>query len=160
MKIFPKALVIFGKRYYNSNCKIFTNLILGGIRVKDKITVLIADDNPDFTKTLCNYLEKENDLEVIGIAKDGNEAYEMIQGTHPDIALLDVIMPHLDGLGILEKLNESNMTKKPLCIMLSAVGTTAAAFNLIFPITNKLQYKNKIIVHIFLNNFFFSPFIF
>ena len=122
MKIFPKALVIFGKRYYNSNCKIFTNLILGGIRVKDKITVLIADDNPDFTKTLCNYLEKENDLEVIGIAKDGNEAYEMIQGTHPDIALLDVIMPHLDGLGILEKLNESNMTKKPLCIMLSAVG--------------------------------------
>ena len=90
--------------------------------MKDKITVLIADDNPDFTKTLCNYLEKENDLEVIGIAKDGNEAYEMIQGTHPDIALLDVIMPHLDGLGILEKLNESNMTKKPLCIMLSAVG--------------------------------------
>lgn len=47
---------------------------------------------------------------------------EIIKGTHPDILLLDVIMPHLDGIGVLEKLNETTMTKKPISIMLSAVG--------------------------------------
>lgn len=46
----------------------------------------------------------------------------MLTNTTPDILLLDVIMPHLDGLGVLEKIEESNISKKPLCIMLSAVG--------------------------------------
>ena len=90
--------------------------------MKEKITILIADDNIDFTRTLSAYLEKMEDIEVVGIAKDGNEAIEIIKGTHPDILLLDVIMPHLDGIGVLEKLNETTMTKKPISIMLSAVG--------------------------------------
>lgn len=90
--------------------------------MKNKITVLIADDNNEFAMTLSSYLEKEEDMEVIGMARDGNEAYEMIQGTNPDIVLLDVIMPHLDGLGVLEKIGQSDNKKKPLCIMLSAVG--------------------------------------
>lgn len=101
--------------------------------MKDKVTVLIADDNTEFSATLSGFLEKENDMEVIGVAKDGNEAFEMIQGTRPDIVLLDVIMPHLDGLGVLEKINESTISKKPLCIMLSAVGQdkiTQKAINL------------------------------
>ena len=88
----------------------------------NKITVLIADDNNDFAMTLLGYLEAEKDLEVVGVAKDGNEASELISITKPDIAILDVIMPHLDGLGVLEKINESQMEKKPICIMLSAVG--------------------------------------
>lgn len=86
------------------------------------MTVLIADDNTDFAMTLSNYLEKDEEMQVIGIAKDGNEAFEIIQGTHPDIVLLDVIMPHLDGLGVLEKVATSTISKKPLTIMLSAVG--------------------------------------
>ena len=61
-------------------------------------------------------------MEVVGVAKDGQEASELISITKPDIAILDVIMPHLDGLGVLEKINESQMEKKPICIMLSAVG--------------------------------------
>ena len=88
----------------------------------NKITVLIADDNRDFAMTLLGYLKEEKDLEVVGVAKDGNEAAELISITKPDIAILDVIMPHLDGLGVLEKINESQMEKKPICIMLSAVG--------------------------------------
>ena len=90
--------------------------------MKDKITVLIADDNTEFANTLAKYIEDEENMSVIGIAKDGEDAFKMIQGTHPDIAILDVIMPHLDGLGVLEKINESNIVKKPICIMLSAVG--------------------------------------
>lgn len=101
--------------------------------MKEKITVLIADDNPDFAMTLVSYLEKEEDMEVIGIAKNGKEACDMIINTEPDVVLLDVIMPYLDGLGVLERISETNMNKKPMCIMLSAVGQakiTQQAINL------------------------------
>ena len=90
--------------------------------MKNKITILIADDNPEFAKTLTNYIERDEELEVIAVARDGKQAVEMILNTEPDIALLDVIMPHLDGIGVLEKINEANMRKRPICIMLSAVG--------------------------------------
>ena len=90
--------------------------------MKDKIRVLIADDNHDFAMTLNTYLEKEEDIEIVYIAKDGNEAYDMALELKPDILLLDIIMPHLDGLGVLEKLYEVELEKKPLCIILSAVG--------------------------------------
>ena len=101
--------------------------------MKEKITVLIADDNNEFAMTLMSYLEKDEDMEVVGRAKNGEEAYEMIVSTKPDIVLLDVIMPHLDGLGVLEKLNSTAMEKRPTCIMLSAVGQdkiTQIALNL------------------------------
>ena len=90
--------------------------------MKEKIKVLIADDNMDFSLTLKNCLEKE-EMEVIGVARDGDEAYELIAKMLPDVAILDVIMPHMDGLGVLERLSNSpNIEKFPMCIMLSAVG--------------------------------------
>ena len=61
-------------------------------------------------------------MEVVGIANDGKEAVNLVLSKEPDIALLDVIMPHLDGLGVLEKLNSTTMKNKPSYIMLSAVG--------------------------------------
>ena len=90
--------------------------------MKERITVLIADDNQDFSRTLTTYLEGQEDMEVIGRARDGLEAVEMIKNTLPDVVLLDVIMPHLDGLGVIESINEINIEKRPMFIMLSAVG--------------------------------------
>lgn len=90
--------------------------------MKEKTTVLIADDNQDFSKTLANYIQEQDDMEVIGIAKDGKEAVDVITNVTPDVVLLDVIMPHLDGIGVLEKMSMINFDKKPMCIMLSAVG--------------------------------------
>lgn len=90
--------------------------------MKEKTTVLIADDNQEFSQTLATYLQEQSDMEVIGIAKDGTEAIDMITNITPDIVLLDVIMPHLDGIGVLENLNMIKINKKPICIMLSAVG--------------------------------------
>lgn len=99
--------------------------------MKEKIRILIADDNIDFVSTIVNYLNKEEDLEVIAVAKDGEEAFEKIMKVNPDVVLLDVIMPHMDGIGVLEKLNQEG--KMVSCIMLSAVGQdkiTAKAINL------------------------------
>lgn len=91
--------------------------------MKEKITVLIADDNQEFSRTLATYLGNQEDMEIIGITKDGLEAIDVIKEKAPDVAILDVIMPHLDGLGVLERVNNSSMLdKKPICIMLSAVG--------------------------------------
>ena len=90
--------------------------------MKEKISVLIADDNQDFAYTLSNYINDQEDMEVIGIAKDGNEAVNLISTIKPEIVLLDVIMPHLDGLGVLEKLNKNANPDQPTIIMLSAVG--------------------------------------
>lgn len=92
--------------------------------MNEKITILIADDNADFVTTLVGHLSKEKDMEVIGIARDGKEACVKVQELKPDVMLLDIIMPYLDGLGVLEKLNEFKLEKRPTCIMLSAVGQT------------------------------------
>ena len=88
----------------------------------EKITVLIADDNQEFSTTLATYLKNQEDMVVVGRAKDGNEALDMVSSLMPDVLLLDVIMPHLDGIGVLEQMNMIKLNKKPICIMLSAVG--------------------------------------
>ena len=90
--------------------------------MKDKITILLADDNADFSNTLTKCIENEADMEVIGVARDGKEAVDMILNTKPDIVLLDMIMPGLDGLGVLEKILSSDSSTKPLSIVISAVG--------------------------------------
>lgn len=90
--------------------------------MRKKINVLIADDNKDFCDIISEYLQKQEDIDVVGIANDGLEVMDMIYTTQPDILVLDIIMPHLDGLGVLEKLNSSDMEVIPKIIVLSAVG--------------------------------------
>lgn len=88
----------------------------------EKIRVLIADDNREFGDILREFLEIQDDIEVVGIARDGIEAFDLIAAKQPDITILDIIMPHLDGLGVLEKVNSTRLEKRPLFIVLSAVG--------------------------------------
>lgn len=90
--------------------------------LEKKIQVAIADDNKEFGDILCEYLSNQDDIEVVGVARDGLEAFDLITTKMPDIAVLDIIMPHLDGLGVLEKINSITLKKRPLFIILSAVG--------------------------------------
>lgn len=89
---------------------------------KDKIKILIVDDNKDFCNIMSEYLTKQDGIEVIGIANNGNEALELIPEKLPDLIILDIIMPHLDGLGVLESLNDMELNKFPKIVILSAVG--------------------------------------
>ena len=85
----------------------------------NKIKVLIADDSLDFAILMKQNLEFNNNIEVVGVAKDGLEALEMTKTLRPDVLILDIIMPHLDGIGTLEKLKAENINVKT--IMLSAI---------------------------------------
>lgn len=87
-----------------------------------KSKILLADDNYEFCNILSKFLSMDEDFEVVGIAKDGLEALDMIAEKKPDILILDIIMPHLDGLGVLEKLHTLDLEKKPKIVILSAVG--------------------------------------
>jgi two-component system response regulator (stage 0 sporulation protein A) len=92
----------------------------GGGVMKEKTKILIADDNREFCKLLEEFLKNENDFEVVDIAYNGQEALEKIEAKNPDVLILDIIMPHLDGLGVLEKLQFKKLS--PKVIVLSAVG--------------------------------------
>ncbi len=85
-----------------------------------KIKLLIADDNKEFCSLLCEFFKEQDDIEVLGVAYDGVEALEKVEELCPDVIILDLIMPNLDGLGVIEKLSISD--KKPKIIVLSAVG--------------------------------------
>jgi len=96
---------------------------LGGISLDgNKIKVAIADDNREFVDILKEYINSQSDIEVVGTAGDGFEALDLIANASPDVVILDIIMPHLFGLGVLEKINTTPLKKKPVFIILSAVG--------------------------------------
>ncbi|MGI6309041.1 MAG: sporulation transcription factor Spo0A [Dethiobacteria bacterium] len=86
------------------------------------LKVLIADDNREFNELLSEYINKEPDIEVTGNAYNGKEALTLLKETEPDIVLLDIIMPHLDGIGVLEELGKMDLSPRPKVIMLTAFG--------------------------------------
>ena len=88
--------------------------------MQKKITVTIADDNQDFTKLVANYLNSQEDMQVVGVANDGVEALDIMIAKEPDIALVDIIMPHMDGLAVLEKLAQVPIKNKPKCSFFSS----------------------------------------
>ncbi len=88
----------------------------------EDIRIVIADDNRDFRQMMNEYMSNEEDIQVVGMARDGIEAIEKVVETKPDLLILDIIMPHIDGLGVIEKLVEMKIKNMPRIIVLSAVG--------------------------------------
>ena len=86
----------------------------------EKIKVLVVDDDEKYAKTLSEHISIQEDITSVGIALDGEEAYAMIEETKPDAVVLDIILPKLDGLGVLRRLAISNMENKPQVLVSSA----------------------------------------
>jgi two-component system chemotaxis response regulator CheB len=74
----------------------------------DRVRVLVADDSAFARKVVREVLDGSPDIEVVGIARDGLEALEQIEALRPDVMTLDLIMPHLDGIGVLRALPPLN----------------------------------------------------
>jgi len=88
----------------------------------NEIKLIVADDNRNLCQMLENYFQGQKDLNIVGVAHDGLEAWELIQNQKPDLIILDLVMPNLDGLGVIEKINALITLTRPKIIMLTAFG--------------------------------------
>lgn len=86
----------------------------------DTIRLLLVDDHPVVRQGLRTYLELEDDLTVVGEAGDGERALEAIGLCVPDVVLLDLKMPGLDGQGVLERLDLSDAAAPSILVLTSA----------------------------------------
>ncbi|MGE8204461.1 sporulation transcription factor Spo0A [Heyndrickxia sp. NPDC080065] len=86
----------------------------------NKIKVFIVDDNRELVGLLEEFISSQDDMEISGVAYNGQECLDLLREAKPHVLILDIIMPHLDGLGVLEKLREKS--EMPNVIMLTAFG--------------------------------------
>ena len=94
---------------------------------KKKITVLIADDDKDFINAMLTAIAQTDGVEAVGTAFDGLEAVDMIDALKPDIVILDMIMPNLDGMGVLERFSAVSSANKPMFFVVSAIANEKIA---------------------------------
>lgn len=92
-----------------------------GGKAVEKIKVCLVD-NKELVSMLESYVAAQDDMEVIGTAYNGQECLNLLTDKQPDVLVLDIIMPHLDGLAVLEKMRHIERLKQPSVIMLTAFG--------------------------------------
>lgn len=86
--------------------------------------ILIADDNKDFTSIFKDYISLYNDIELVGIAENGCKTYEMLLQEKPDLLILDLVMPDMDGIEVLRRIRDMDGVK-PVIFVISALSNDA-----------------------------------
>lgn len=84
-----------------------------------KIKLMVIDDSEEFIANVKESYFEDEEVEVIGTARDGLDAIHKIETYNPDVVILDLIMPEVDGFGVLSNIDYSKMTKKPNFIIAS-----------------------------------------
>lgn len=92
--------------------------LFGGTR--EMINVAVIDDNVQLTELIKEHLSTLDDMEIVGTAHNGFEGIKLVKNEHPDVVILDLIMPHSDGLSLMEQINLDKIDTKVL--MLTAMG--------------------------------------
>ena len=99
----------------------------------EHLNVAIADDNQRILDMLETVIGMDKELNLVGKAKNGEEMCQIIKDKKPDVVLLDLIMPKMDGLTVMEQVGQDkNVSKRPYFIVVTAVGQeriTEDAFN-------------------------------
>lgn len=92
------------------------------------LRMLIADDNKDFAYMFQACMSANNDIEIVGIAEDGDQTCSMLEQARPDVLLLDLVMPSMDGLEVLRR--ATAMEHRPhVIIVMSALGNDSIVRN-------------------------------
>ncbi|MGE5495917.1 MAG: response regulator [Burkholderiales bacterium] len=86
-----------------------------------QINVLLADNCSEFTKLFSDYLSLNPNINIVGITADGAETVELLRQTRPDVLLLDLVMPRVDGLEVLRRI--SSEKERPKVLVVSALGS-------------------------------------
>lgn len=115
------------------------------------LKVAIADDNEQMLHIVGKVIAQEKDFDVVGMATNGMEILHIIKEKQPDVVLLDIIMPQIDGLTVMEKVNQDkDIQKIPSFIIISAVGresVTEDAFNMGATYYIRKLFDNEILVN-------------
>ncbi len=82
--------------------------------------ILIADDDKAFSSALKDYLNSFDYYTVCGVADNGYQALDMTEKYQPDLLILDLVMPNLDGIGVLERISSLNLSKQPQVILITS----------------------------------------
>ena len=95
----------------------------------ENIKLVVIDDNKDFCALMKDYSQFVKNVEVVGVAYDGYTGLDIIQQKEPDVVLLDNVMPNLDGLGVLMRMDKACKNKKPKIIVITASPTNDLMVN-------------------------------
>ena len=92
----------------------------------DKIKIVIADPSEDYRMLMASLMEKTGDLEVVGSTGDGTEALALTEKQQPDVLVTEMILSGVDGIGVLEALNERPEGERPAVIVVSGLVSDSA----------------------------------
>src|SRR5262245_31531856 len=87
---------------------------------RSSVSVLVVDDSPVFRRGMGRAVQVHAGLELIGEAEGGHAALEAIDRLRPDVVLLDLRMPDLDGFGVLERIRDSSLPLTSRVLIVSA----------------------------------------
>ncbi len=82
--------------------------------------ILVVDNNVELCSILAEFFDSQSDMETAGVAYDGEEALVKLTELEPDVMILDITMPHLDGIGVLERMAAMQLSNRPRIIVLTA----------------------------------------
>lgn len=103
--------------------------------MNNEIKICIADDNEDVAKNIATSLSLNPRISVIDVCKNGKETIEVIQNKKIDVLLIDIIMPEVDGIGVIEEIdkeiNNGTLDKRPNIIIVSAIVHDNLRFNIL-----------------------------
>ena len=89
--------------------------------MEHKLRILIADSNEDFRVMLTEIISDEEDMTVVSVASNGHETLEMLREHKPDVLLMDLVLPKLDGFGVLQQIGDTGAN--PAVVVTSAFVT-------------------------------------
>ena len=116
-----------------------------------EISVAIADDNERILELLDEIIRSDNELKLVGKADNGEDICTIIREKEPDVVLLDLIMPKMDGLSVMDQINhDRKIRRRPNFIVVTAVGQdriTESAFSKGAQYYVMKPFKNEVLLH-------------
>ncbi len=91
------------------------------MEINQKIRVAAADFDKEFVNSLCDYMRQTTKIEVVGCCYDGLEVPALVKNNDVDVLVMDLVLPTIDGIGVLERINRMKLKKRPHILIVSSV---------------------------------------